>query len=78
MISGRLKNTILKELKLKDFDLKDETRAYEIPGWDSLSHIRIILAVEKEYNLHFSTIELLRLKNLGGLQRLIDEKCCIK
>jgi len=75
MISERLKRTILKELKLKDFQFKDETNAGEVPGWDSLSHIKVILAVEKEYRIRFSTQELLRLKNIGDLQGLVDKKC---
>jgi acyl carrier protein len=74
MITERLKKTILKELKLKNFDFKDETRAYDVPGWDSLSHIRVIVAIEKEYGLRFTTLELLRLKNVGDLQTLLDKK----
>ena len=37
MISDRLKHAILTELDLDDFDLKDETVAGEVPGWDSLT-----------------------------------------
>ena len=74
MISERLKRTILNELRLKDFNLKDETRAYEVPGWDSLNHIKVIVAVEKEYKVRFGTAELLRLANVGELQALLDKK----
>lgn len=74
MISERLKKVILGQLKLKEFDLREETHAYEVPGWDSLSHISVLVAVEKEYSIRFKTIEVLRLKNLGDLQRLIDAK----
>ena len=42
-----------------------------MPGWDSLSHVKVILAVEKEYGLRFKTMELLRLKNVGDLQALV-------
>lgn len=74
MISTRLKKVILSELKLKDFNLEDDTAAYQVPGWDSLSHIRVVLAIEKDYGIRFATVELLRLKNLGDLQVLIDNK----
>lgn len=74
MISERLKATILNQLQLKDYNLQDETCAYEVPGWDSLKHIQVILAVEKEYGVRFKTRELLRLKNVGDLQVLIDQK----
>ena len=46
----------------------------QVPGWDSLNHVNVILAVEKHYNIRFKNIEILRLKNIGDLQRLVDSK----
>jgi len=74
MISENLKKVILKVLKLNDFNLQDETRAYQVPGWDSLSHVIILSAIEKEYGIRLKVVEILRLNNLGDLQRLIDSK----
>jgi acyl carrier protein len=74
MISERLKRTILNELKVDEFEMNDDTTAVEVPGWDSLNHINVILAVEKEYNIRFKNVEVLRLKNLGELQSLVDTK----
>ncbi len=74
MVSERLKKIILNELNLNDFDLKDETTANQVPGWDSFNHINVILAVEKNYNIHFKGLEILRVKNIGELQKLIDSK----
>lgn len=74
MISTELKKVILKELDLDDFDLQDETTAPEVPGWDSLNHVNIILAVEKSFNVKFKSYEVLRLKNVGDLQKLVDLK----
>jgi len=74
MISERLKKIILTTLKLKDFNLQDETHAYQVPGWDSLSHITILTAIEKEYGVRFKTVEILSLKNLGDLQTLVNRK----
>ena len=74
MISDKLKKVILEVLELDDFDMQDETTADQVPGWDSLNHINVILAVEKEYNLKFKGLEILRVKNIGELQSLIDSK----
>lgn len=74
MISERLKQVILKELKLDSFIFEENTTADQVPGWDSLSHLNVILAVEKEFNIRFKPYELLKLKNIGELQKLIDEK----
>jgi acyl carrier protein len=74
MISPELKKVILKELNLDEFDLQDETIAPEVPGWDSLNHVNIILAVEKGFNVKFKSYEVLRLRNVGDLQKLVDSK----
>jgi acyl carrier protein len=59
MISERLKRTILKTLDLQDWDISDETFAYEIPGWDSLTHVAVLVAVEKEFGIRFHSTETL-------------------
>ncbi len=74
MISEKLKQVILTELGLKDFELKDETIASQVPGWDSLNHINIILAIEKNLGIKFKGLEILKAKNIGDLQKLIDSK----
>lgn len=40
MISDRLKNIILKELNLTNFNIEDSTIASQVPGWDSFNHIK--------------------------------------
>jgi acyl carrier protein len=74
MISNELKTVILGALNLDEWDLSDTTAAAEVPGWDSLSHINVVLAVEKHFRVHFKSAEVLRLKNVGDLQRLVDSK----
>ncbi len=74
VISERLKQTMLTALDLDDFPFDDESTAGMVPGWDSLSHVTVIAAVEKEYDLHFKTTEILRLKRIKDLQDLVDRK----
>lgn len=74
MISPELKKVILQQLNLDDFDLQDETIAPQVPGWDSLNHINIILAVEETFSVKFKSRELLQLKCVGDLQKLVNLK----
>lgn len=74
MITDKFKKVILKELKLDDWEIKDETLANQVPGWDSLKHVDVILAIEKEFNVKFKSIEVLKCKNIGDLQKLVDSK----
>jgi acyl carrier protein len=74
MITQELKRVILTLLRLDDWDIKDETIAAHVPGWDSLNHVNVILAVEKHFHVRFKPIEILKLKNIGDLQRLVNSK----
>lgn len=74
MIEPRLKSAILRELNLDDFEMTEATIGPQVPGWDSLSHVRILAAVEKEYGIRFRGLEVVRLKNVGELQDLVARK----
>jgi acyl carrier protein len=74
MINDKLKSIILKELDLEDFPIDEKTTAPTVPGWDSLRHIRVLCAIEESYGIRFRTLEVLRLKNVGELQSLVDSK----
>jgi acyl carrier protein len=54
--------------------LAPEMTANDVEGWDSLSHSILIAAVELQFNIKFSTRDILRLKNVGDLIRLVDSK----
>jgi acyl carrier protein len=74
VISVRLKKVILAELRLDDFQIEAGTLAQDVPGWDSLSHLQILSGVEKEFSIRFASLEIMRLKNIGELQALVDRK----
>lgn len=48
--------------------------AKDVDGWDSLTHIRLLLTVEKAFKVKFSTSEIGKLENVGDLVALIQER----
>ena len=54
--------------------LKPDLTAKEVDGWDSLTHIRLLLTVEKVFKVKFSTAEIGGLKNVGDLVSLIRSR----
>ena len=54
--------------------LSKETTANDVDGWDSLSHVNLILAVENHFGVEFSNREITKLKNVGDLIELIESK----
>jgi len=74
LITAELKATILTAIKLDDWDIDDETVASQVPGWDSLSHVTVIAAVEERFGVRFGMRDVFALKKVGDLQRLIDTR----
>lgn len=48
-----------------------DTTADDIPEWDSLSNVELMVALEAEFGMRFSTGELAALKNVGELADVI-------
>ncbi len=48
--------------------------ADDVDEWDSLTHIRLVMAVEKSFGLKFSAAEVERLRNVGDLVKLIEAR----
>jgi acyl carrier protein len=55
--------------------LTPDLTAAEVDGWDSLTHIRLMLSVEKAFAIRFAAAEVGKLKNVGELVSLIAAKC---
>ena len=54
--------------------LTPELTANDVDEWDSLSHIRLVLGVEKAFSMKFNASEVARLKNVGEFVELIRSK----
>jgi acyl carrier protein len=48
--------------------------ADDVSGWDSLTHLRLMLTIEKAFNVKFKAVEVGNLKNVGELESLLDAK----
>jgi acyl carrier protein len=57
-----------------DIKISPEMTANDVDGWDSLSHVNLIVAIESKFKITFSQKELLTFKNVGGLLDSIRSK----
>jgi acyl carrier protein len=58
----------------EDIHVNPELSAKDVDGWDSLSHIRLVLTIEKAFKIKFSTSEIGKLENVGDLVTLIKAR----
>lgn len=52
----------------------EEMTAKDIEDWDSLMHIQLIVAIEKAFQVKFSTKDVKNIKNVGEFMALIERK----
>ena len=57
-----------------ELQIYDAMTADDVEGWNSLSHVHLVVAVEKEFNVRFKTSEMASLKNVGDFIALIERK----
>jgi acyl carrier protein len=54
--------------------MNDGTTAADVEGWDSLSHIQLVVAVEKAFKIKFTSLEIMSWKNVGEMITSIEKK----
>ena len=54
--------------------LTRETVADDVEDWDSLTHINIVVAIEKEFNIKFTSLEIQNFEDVGAMCDSISKK----
>ncbi len=54
--------------------VSESTTAADVEDWDSMKHVSLMLAVEREFQLRFTASEIAALASVGELISLIQSK----
>lgn len=66
-------NTIFSYIFNRDIQLKFNTIAPDIEGWDSLTHMIIISEIEDAFQIRFTMEEILNMRNVADMVTLIEK-----
>ena len=73
-ILAAVRDIMLDVFDLDELTVTPATTAKDVEDWDSLSHIRLVVAIEGRFGLRFSTAEVESFKNVGDMVRSIQSK----
>jgi|SaaInlStandDraft_1057018.scaffolds.fasta_scaffold719029_1 acyl carrier protein len=54
--------------------ISNDTTAEDVDDWDSLTHISLVIAIEKKWSIKFSHGEIEEVKNVGEFLNLLNKK----
>tara|TARA_B100000029_G_C16823890_1_gene685234 strand:+ start:284 stop:538 length:255 start_codon:yes stop_codon:yes gene_type:complete len=73
-IIDELNSIFIDTLSDLNINLRLDTTAADIEGWDSLRHIELIINIETYYSIKFTTREIMSFEDIGSLVNLIKKK----
>lgn len=73
-ILAKVQEVFRDELEVEYLVLTDETTADDVEEWDSLSHVQLVVALEKAFGIKFTSREILSWDNVGDLVDCIAGK----
>jgi acyl carrier protein len=57
-----------------DLEVNENTTAADVPGWDSFNHMNLVMYIEEEFSVSFSTREIGQMARVGDLMQLLQQK----
>lgn len=66
-ILNTIKAVFADTLDEENVQLTESSTADDVEGWDSLTHVQLVVAVEKKFKIRFSSKEIQSWKNVGEL-----------
>jgi acyl carrier protein len=74
VLLGRLNEVFRSVFDDPDLTVSLATTAKDVPGWDSIVHITLVIEIEREFNVKFRMAEIEKLRNVGDLVASLEAK----
>jgi acyl carrier protein len=73
-VLSQINEIFIDTLDNEDLVVKETTQATDVDEWDSLTHIMLVVVIEKYFKIQFTSIEIQSWDNIGEMLDCIDSK----
>lgn len=73
-MSDRLVKIFAEELDVDAAELNDDSSPDNVASWDSLAAMRLVAAIESEFDVRLSTKEIMKMRSIGIARSVLREK----
>ena len=73
-ILSQINEIFIDTLDNEDVVIEETTQATDVDEWDSLTHIMLVVAIEKYFKIRFNSKEIQSWNNVGEMLNCIQEK----
>lgn len=77
-LDEKLKRVVIETLKIKESDYSEDLTAGEIPEWDSIGHVNLLMAVEREFDLAFDVTDAIDIESVADMQDMVKKYLVLK
>jgi acyl carrier protein len=67
----KIRNVVAQTFKVSPESVTPQTSLDQLPGWDSLSHLTLMMEVERELSVRFPTKEISKPASVGEIYDLL-------
>jgi acyl carrier protein len=72
-MEDKIKEILATILEIDQSEVNNETSPDTVSNWDSLRHMKLVFAIEEEYEIEFSDDQIIQLIDVGKIISCIKE-----
>ncbi len=73
-ILNRVRQVIAKQFPVAAENITRETVAIDVPGWDSVTHVHLLLAIEREFGVRIPDDRVFSMDQVGDLVDVLADQ----
>ena len=73
-LNKRLEDVIRKTFQLSESGIEENWTSVDIPKWDSVGHLNLIVEIEKTFQVTMEMDEMFEIETLGDIQKILKRK----